>query len=537
MDDLQFTPEGDMRDLAGTTLLLSVRDNDLKGSSSDDLTSLAEIHGNPSNQREHCLRGPDRQEPGGSEAAVADCRAFIRGRVMEALDGLDAAGTPDFAKRSSLSLHLALRGHVNAPLPTYYVRIGQALHAVQDSFTHTYRTADGMKITVVLDWLGSVNGSLRESRDGPAHAAELDVCGDADELRTTRRELAIDASTAILRATLDPGKTHGEKLAALDEILDTYVSYAPGCTFENGWCEAPERQYKDSKGVLGCGTTGGVGGQRGGAIASWGLVALLALACRTPRWKRRGRRAGALLVAGAIGLAPGTAHGRSQHPPGAAASVAPAATSTTTETPAKAATRTKPATPATTTTTTTVVTPAIPDTHSPPPPQITPVLEPGPSDPSQTAWGAYLGTAASFDKAAAAVQLGARLKVSRRWTLGVDGEWNPWISLTGPRMRRGVLNTYGTVILRLPLAYESFNLRTTFNVGTSYLLMSLYGAPSGSLGLYVGLSPLGLEWKLSRRYVLIVNPLNVALPAPQLQGVPLIYPQYRFSIGLGIMNG
>jgi hypothetical protein len=165
------------------------------------------------------------------------------------------------------------------------------------------------------------------------------------------------------------------------------------------------------------------------------------------------------------------------------------------------------------------------------------VLEPGPRDPSRTAWGAYLGTAASFDRAATAVQLGARVKVSRRWTFGVDGEWNPWISTTGPRIRRGVFNTYGTAILRLPLAYESFNLRTTVTLGTSYLLTDLYGAPSGSLGLYVGVSPLGLEWKLSRTYLLIVNPLNIALAAPQLQGVPLLYPQYRFSIGIGILNG
>jgi len=27
------------------------------------------------------------------------------------------------------------------------------------------------------------------------------------------------------------------------------------------------------------------------------------------------------------------------------------------------------------------------------------------------------------------------------------------------------------------------------------------------------------------------------VPVPQLQGVPLTYPQYRFSIGLGILGG
>ena len=83
IDDLQFNVADDMRDLAAVTLLLGVRDNDLKGRSSDDLTQLAEVHGNPDNQDEHCLRSEGQDEPGGSEAAVLACRAFIRGRVAQ----------------------------------------------------------------------------------------------------------------------------------------------------------------------------------------------------------------------------------------------------------------------------------------------------------------------------------------------------------------------------------------------------------------------------------------------------------------------
>src|SRR3954449_50547 len=95
IDDLQFAPDDDMKDLAGATLLVGVRDNDLKGNSQDDLTVLSAIHGDPRNQREHCLRGPDDKEPGGSAAAVASCHTFIRGRILEALDGLDGTGRPD----------------------------------------------------------------------------------------------------------------------------------------------------------------------------------------------------------------------------------------------------------------------------------------------------------------------------------------------------------------------------------------------------------------------------------------------------------
>jgi hypothetical protein len=50
-------------------------------------------------------------------------------------------------------------------------------------------------------------------------------------------------------------------------------------------------------------------------------------------------------------------------------------------------------------------------------------------------------------------------------------------------------------------------------------------------------SPAGLEWKLSRALILIVNPLSIALPVPQMRGVPLTYPQYRFNIGFEILKG
>jgi hypothetical protein len=215
----------------------------------------------------------------------------------------------------------------------------------------------------------------------------------------------------------------------------------------------------------------------------------------------------------------------------------PTVTSTTTHTPARAATPTATAKPATVTTTTTTTSSAEANAHARPAPTIVAVEEPGPRDPSQMAWGGYLGTSGSIDKTAAAIQLGARLKVSNHWTFGVDGEWNPWITLNGYRVGSGVLNLYGTAILRFPLAYENFNLRATVNLGVSYLLMNLYGAPSGSLGIYAGISPAGLEWKISRSFILIVNPLNVAVPIPQLRGVPLTYPQYRFSIGVEILSG
>ena len=498
IDDLEFSPASDMSDLGGATLLVSVRDNDLKGRDSMDLSQLPLVHGDPGAQPEHCLRGANRQEPGGSEAAVNDCRAFILKRVGEALDGLDATGTPDPTNRTSLPLYLALRHGVNASLPTYYVRIGQAIHAVEDSFTHTYRTPDGMQITVVLDWVDEANGNLVEATDGPPHSSEMDRCDDPDDLRLQKRELATAAATAVLRATLDPSQTNDQKMAAVGVILDQYLTYSPGCTFDNNWCDAPEHKLGNAS-LLGC----SVGGP-GSRSAAAGLAVLLGLLALLRRARRRRRAMVGMTLLFIASLLPSRAFAQAEASP--AGSEAPAT--------------------------------AAEEKHSPPPPVTTPVKEPGPKDPSKMALGAYLGGSGSYTYAAAAATLGARLRFSKHWTFGLDAEWNPWIAINGrTAVRAGSFNGYGTVILRLPLAYEQFNLRTTANLGFSRLLIDLYGAPKGSTGIYAGLSPLGLEWKVSRLLFVIINPLNFAMPAPQLSGVPLSYSQYRVTIGLEIYGG
>ena len=68
-------------------------------------------------------------------------------------------------------------------------------------------------------------------------------------------------------------------------------------------------------------------------------------------------------------------------------------------------------------------------------------------------------------------------------------------------------------------------------------MIDLYGVPKGTTGLYLGLSPLGVEWKASRNFYVVINPLSFAMPMPQLGAVPFWYPQYRASIGLELYGG
>lgn len=520
IDDLQFDPDDDMLDLGAVALLLGVRDNDLKGRGSDDLTELANVHGDPAHQDEHCLRGLDDDEPDGTNRAIAGCRSYIERRVGEAIDALDDAGEP--TKRTGLDVHLAIRGGIEARLPGFYVHIGQALHALQDGFTHTYRNPDGRHVTVALNWLEVASGELEEGRDGPPHLEVLDDCDGETELQQLRRELAVDASTRVLAAALTPGKTRDEKLAAVSLVLADYFTVDPGCTSANAWCDAAEADLPEP----GCGCAAA-----GADVPRGAGVALLLAAGAAVVARRRSRRtpAAAVLAVAMTAAAPAAA----QEEPSAAPAPSPVSPAVEPLTPPPTATPSpEPTTPKEAAKVEEVEKGAIP------PPRVVPVGEPGPPNPDESAWGFAILGAGSIDKPGFAIAAGARYRLNSTWAFGLDGEWNPFISVTGGEpVRTGVANVYLSGMLRYPLHYEKFNMRSTLSLGTSILLNDLYGAPTGSTGLFVGADFLGVEYKASDSFYLVINPLGVAIPIPHLGGIPFLYPQYRLSLGIEFYAG
>jgi hypothetical protein len=497
IDDVEFSPAADMKDLGGATLLIGVRDNDVQGRDSNDLSQLALVHGDPLSQRLHCLRRSHDPEPGGTESALLECRTFILETVAQALDGLDASGRPDPSLRTSASIWLSIRHHVDAPLPTYYLRIGQAVHAAQDSFAHTFRTPDQRQVTVVVNWIDEVEGHLHEETDGPPHASELDRCDDPDPLRTGRRMLATRAAEDLLRTTLDPTLSRDQKMSAVTALVDGWLGYSPGCTFSDQWCAAPERAY-GNRSLLSCDAGAG---RVDGRLAV--VVAVLMLAAL----RRRRRPRGVATLVALLATVSGQARAQEAAPP-------------VIEAPPEV----EPLPPAVE---------APPPAPHLPPPRTTPVAEPGPPDRSALTWGGSLSGAGSGTNAAVAVALGFRLRATLHWTFGLDGEWNPWLAINGStKARWGAFNGYGTAIYRVPLIYQAFNLRTSWSFGASHTLIDLYGVPQGTTGFYAAAFPLGVEWKASRLFYLVLNPLGFAAPVPQLRGIPFWYPQYRVSIGI-----
>ena len=489
VDDLPFTLPTDS-DLATLALLVGVRDNDLKGRGSTDLEALALIHGDPTTQDEHCLRDLDDDEPDGTARAVARCRGFILGRVGDALDHLAPDGTPDAESRVGLPVGLAIRGEVTVALPGFYVRLGQALHALQDSFSHSYRTTDSRTITVSLTWLHPIDDDLDESVAGPPHSSALDRCVGLDDLRAARLAVTDEASRALLVAALGPG-TRDERLAAADAVLDAYLSVTPGCHSDNAWCGAPEHAYPT--GTSGCALAPDGACWLGVAC---GLALLLGARRRRctgvePLGARRRRRAGVepLGVAVLLGLSLVGVQARADEGKGKGLK---------SESPEKR------------------VSAEPPEARFAERPRL----------------GVVVAAGASLNHEASSLGVGGRLRVTPRWLVGLDAEWNPWASLEGQHLRVGAFNAYATVIRRWSMLSDKFDARTSLHVGTSTILFDLYGVPAGTTGLYLGVSLLGLEWRVSRMLSVILDPADVAYPLPQLRGAPFGYLQYRFTLGL-----
>ena len=479
--DVPFKVPRSLRSIGPVTLMLGVRDNDVKEHGATDLKNLTSAASEPAGQAEHCLRSIEQDGPDGSRQAVEACRAYIRETLLSALDGLDDAGHVSNDKRETMKVSLAIRDEIDVDVPLFFLRAGQALHAIQDSFTHTFRNPEELgKIRVVLNFIEYTQGTLDEEVDGPAHASEMDVCDDPDELRTERHAWAEEASGVALAAVLNPTLSLAEKEQAIDSMLDQYVAYdtSMDCTIENGWCDAPEKAYGSPP--LGC--------QMSGSAPRSGAPLLLAALVGSVLALRRRRIAGSLLALTAMfssireARADDEKSGPIDGPAAALAGTSEAA-------------------------------------------------RPGKLDKAGAFFG-RIATGASYDNAAFTTGIGIRYQFARNWMVGFDGEWNPYIATHPAGVRRGSANAYFSLIRRFQLRHASLNLRSYVSLGGSMLLFDLVGADKYSKGPYFGINFLGIEWKMARGFYLTVDPTSIAIPVPNTVGVPFMYVQYRFLVGL-----
>ena len=309
---LQFDAGPYDANIYALSLIIGTRWPDAQGEPSFDFYKLSTVHNAPGDQASHCLREEtDLGAETGDTHALAACRAAITTLFWQALATLDpASGGVDPDERTLQPEYLPFLGKTQIPVSAFYFFAGRAAHAIQDSFTHTYRRMDGADaghaITSVFNWSSQVRGDLVEAQNGHGHETILDDCEDDNPSNADRLRWATEATAALLAALTTPGPA-AERQLRLEAVLADWMTYEPGCSIENEYCDSPVQAWLRASGKSmsyesgGCAMAGrtpmGIGVC---ALAGIGLAALL---LRKKRQRRRRELAAlvalALLTAGA----------------------------------------------------------------------------------------------------------------------------------------------------------------------------------------------------------------------------------------------
>lgn len=471
---LEIPSSGYDQNIYSLSLVLGVRYPDTHGEPDFSFHRLAAGANEPADQSAHCLRRADDDGPEGDARAVAACRATIESLYWRAVASLDAAGRVSPDVRTAGTFSTAFQGPVDYPLSEVYWFAGQAMHALEDSFTHTFRVADHTRVVHVMNWVDQVRCSIDEARDGHGHEKIMDDCEDGDPSMDARRTAATAAATELLAAVTTPG-TRAERSSRLGAVLDRWLTLQPGCTYANGYCNHPEFEWLAASpqsdahmcdGLFGC--DGAPRALRAHAPAAEprigegvGMLALLTvLAFARRRWRRR-FVAPAVLVLAAIGhesVAHADEGGRGFHAEGRV--------SLSVDNPAYA-----------------------------------------------------LGAAGLYGFSRADV--------------GAFMELNPWYSVERGRMSMGATNMGALAHYIHPLRPD-LRLRFGAGLGFSVLNADMLGADGGKVGVFANVRLLGLVWQMADGVALTADPFDLALPAPSLTGWPLLYTQHRVSVGLQV---
>jgi hypothetical protein len=208
---LQFDAAPYDANIYALSLIIGTRWPDSQGEPSFDFYKLSNVHNAPGDQASHCLREESDvgAEPGDTRA-LTGCRAQIATLYWQALATLDpTTGAVDPDERTLQPEFLPFLGKTQIPVSGFYFFAGRAVHAIQDSFTHTYRRMDGgdagHKITSIFNWASQVRGDLVEAENGHGHETILDDCEDDNPSNGDRMAWATAASAELLAALTADG--------------------------------------------------------------------------------------------------------------------------------------------------------------------------------------------------------------------------------------------------------------------------------------------------------------------------------------------
>ncbi len=287
--DIDLTGISDKKRFLLTSLLIGVRAPDTDGHSIMNLENLHELHGDPSakGQYAHGLRGKGDDYSKGDAAAVMGTRELIAEQVEQ---GADYLSRPHNEQIINAPFYLDFYGRVDVPVwaPLYFA--GRAVHALQDTFSHTIRSSqDNLKKVVhVLNYIDAISSDFDEDRDGLAHSDSMDKClsEDIKALFNASVEATRDLLMAVKDEFLDTNPN------AIRGVLDEWLTYKPGCSKDNMFCDneqwlkvvRKEQTGPYLEGIFGCST---IAGARNSFLGTIALVFLLlgAAIC----FRKRGR--------------------------------------------------------------------------------------------------------------------------------------------------------------------------------------------------------------------------------------------------------
>ncbi len=221
---------GESGDLILVSLVLGVRAPDTEGHSVTNLATLRDAHTNPAGQYPHFLRSTLDDGDAGNIKAIDGSIKHFRDTVQIALAYLKF---PPEAQIISTLTYADFYGQVRVEVWAPMFFLGIAIHALQDSFSHTVRSDDLMKIRHVMNFIDAVNTGHEPGRDGLAHSGAMDNCQeDAKEIA----DVAIMATQELLNATAN--SVVSDDLAPIDTFIDRWFQYEPGCNSKNNFCDS-----------------------------------------------------------------------------------------------------------------------------------------------------------------------------------------------------------------------------------------------------------------------------------------------------------
>ncbi len=224
--DLGYTEE--LHEFLIGSMILGVRRPDMDGHSMLDFNRARAMHIAENSQSNHGLRSSfDDGEEGNTRAILA-----ARKKIEEFLEkSLFYSSGPLDERYIKVSHPLEYYGNVDITVyaPAYY--LGVAMHIFQDTFSHTIRSDDLHQIYHVMNYVDAASVGHDEERDGLAHSVSMDDCfGAASEIA----EIATIATSELMRAFMVDYTTGRDD--AVDQVLDDWLEYKPGCTMQNDYC-------------------------------------------------------------------------------------------------------------------------------------------------------------------------------------------------------------------------------------------------------------------------------------------------------------